>query len=254
MGEGEEVRFGGGGSAGEISGDAPENGFSDALALMLGGIEEEALVRGVADERDLGEHGRHVGSGEDQERSVLDAAVGFLAADRLELRGEGLLNIRREAAGFDHFVSARDFAKQIREFVERRFGGSIFARGKVTGFGGVGEAKVKGFRPADVMKVAGVGMHGDKQIRVRIVGDGGALFERDVAIVAARVHDFRAGKILLNKLAEAEADVEAEIFFEEAVVAGSAGIVTPVAWVDGDAADLEAELAGEGELPRGNVG
>lgn len=87
-------------------------------------------------------------------------------------------------------------------------------------------------------------MDADEEIGLRLVGDGGAGFERNKSIVGAGVDDLRA-ETIVQKLAEAKSYVEHNIFFADAADAEGAGIVPAVAGVDDNAIDLEAERADE---------
>ena len=88
-------------------------------------------------------------------------------------------------------------------------------------------------------------MNGNKQVGFGVVGHGGTLFERNEGVVFPRVNDFRAGKFLFDKMAQAKRDVQAKIFLHQAVRPDGSGIVSAMARIDDDAADFQAERAGE---------
>src|SRR5512135_1737046 len=85
-------------------------------------------------------------------------------------------------------------------------------------------------------------MHRDEQVRLLLIGDGGARFKRDEGVVVARVDDVGT-EAVLKQLAEAKRDVENEIFFVQAVRADGTGVMPAMTGVNDDASDFEAQRA-----------
>ena len=88
-------------------------------------------------------------------------------------------------------------------------------------------------------------MDGQEQVGLLLVGDGRPGLERNEGVVGARVDDFRV-QAFLDQPADAQRDVEDQVLFEQALDSFGALVVPAVAGVDDDAADLEAEGAGQG--------
>jgi len=230
----------------EVGQDAAIEAFGYALALFV--LEKESLVGGIADEGNFGEYGGHVGAGENDEGSTFYAAVGFLAADELKPLGERILNVGGKLAGFGEVLVASDFFDELGKIVKKGVADGVLPRSDLTSFGRSGKADVVSFDAADLAHVARIGVDGDEKVSLRVVGDGGALFERDVSVVGASVDDLRAGNVFPDHASEAESYVETKIFLHKAAGTDGAGVVSAVAGIDGDAVDLEAKFASEGEL------
>src|SRR5271156_3416444 len=88
-------------------------------------------------------------------------------------------------------------------------------------------------------------MHRDKQVGLRLIGDGGARLKRDEGVVAAG-KDYVRAEALLEQLAEPEGHVENYVFFLNAIRAERARVVASVAGIDHDAANLETKRAHHG--------
>ncbi len=159
-----------------------------------------------------------------------------------------VLNFGGKELGFGYFLVVGDFLYEIREIVQRGLRECIFADGQLSGFGGSGETEIVGFDAPDLGAVAGVGVNGDEEIRIRAIGDSGAFFERNVGIVLAGENDFGTGDIFFDHLTQPKGDVEAEIFLEKAVGALGSGVKTAVAWIDNNAINLQTQFTSQGEL------
>jgi hypothetical protein len=95
------------------------------------------------------------------------------------------------------------------------------------------------------MILAGVCVYGDKKVGVRFIGNSSALFQRDEGIIGTREDDFRARQALLDNFAEAEGNVQAQIFLHQTGWADGAGVMAAVSRVNYDTSDFEAEGAGK---------
>ena len=189
--------------AGFVFGYAFEEAFGDALAVV--GVAELVGVGGVGDEGDLGEDGGHVGSDEDDEGSLFDAAVfeafvGGRAGAGGQAGVEGLLDVGGELAGLLDLVLEGDFFDEVGELVDGLAGDGVLAGGDLEGVGGLGEVEVVGFDSAGGFVWGGVGVDGEEEVGLGLVGDGGAGFEGDEGVVGAGVDDLGA-EALVEELA-----------------------------------------------------
>ena len=100
-------------------------------------------------------------------------------------------------------------------------GDGVLASGDAHGVGVAGEVEVIDFDAANFSFRRTVGVDADEEISLRFVGDGGAGFEWDEGVVGAGVDDLRA-EAVVEKFAEAESDVEDNIFFADAADAEGA--------------------------------
>jgi len=264
--------LGGGGSGvgegADVAGNAFEEAFGDALFVV--GLAELRGVSGVGDEGDLGEDGGHIGADKDDEGSFFDASVFERAATAdtgstagaeagaSVFGGTGETGIERgfdvggELAGLGKFVFEGDLSDEVRELRDGLAGDSVFAGGNFEGVGLLGEVEVVGFDAAGGGIGRGVGVDGEEEVGLGLVGDGGAGLKRDKGIVGAGVDDLGA-ELLVEQRTEAEGDVEDDIFFLQAVDAEGSGVVAAVAGVDDDAVDFEAEGADERGLAGGGL-
>src|SRR5258708_20025485 len=87
-------------------------------------------------------------------------------------------------------------------------------------------------------------MDRNEQVRLLLVGDRSASLKRNEGVVLASV-DHVGAKAGLQQLTQPPADVEHQIFLLEAVGADGAGIVSPVARIDDDPADLQSQGANQ---------
>src|SRR5215471_15658323 len=212
--------------------------LGDALAVFAGA--QAVLVGWIADERNLGKDGGHVGTDEHDERCLLHAAIADGGTSCGQAAVQGFLNVGGEFAGFFDFFFQGNLLDQILKLVDGCFGDGILAGGNFESIGRGSEVQIIGLNAACVGIVAGVGMDRDEQVGALLIGDGGAGFERDEGIVLAGVDDFGA-EAGLEQFAETAADVENQVFLFYAVGADSAGIVAAVSGIDDNLADLEAE-------------
>ena len=88
-------------------------------------------------------------------------------------------------------------------------------------------------------------MDRNEEIRLSVVGDLRALFERYEGVILARINHLRTWKLLLDHAAKAQCDIEAEILLEQAVRADRASIVATMAGIDHDAMNFQAKSARE---------
>ncbi len=112
-----------------------------------------------------------------------------------------------------------------------------------------GEVQVIRFDAARFAILAGIGVHGNKQVSLGFVGDFRAPFQRNERVILARKHDIRAGQSLLNYFAEAQRHVQAQIFFHQSRWPDRSGVVAAVSRVDHDSADLQSQRARQRMLP-----
>ena len=134
---------------------------------------------------------------------------------------------------------------EVGKIVEGRLRGGVFARGKFPGLLRGCQAQVVRFNAASFVEVAGICVNGDEEVRVGGIGDGGAIFQRNVPVVLARVDYFRTGNVFFNELTQPQRHIETEIFFKETVRSFCAGVVASMPGIDGDAADLQTQFPRE---------
>jgi Thioredoxin len=161
--------------------DAFEESLGDFLTLIRA-LEELFVVR-VGDKTDLGEDGRHGGADQDDEGRLAHAAIARADVHLHRARPEGGLDFLGEVARFFELGLQHGFMKQIVEVGDGARGGGVFARGEIeTGLVG-GEIEVVGFDAGGAGLGRRVGVDGDEQIGFLVVGDAGAIFERNENIV-----------------------------------------------------------------------
>ena len=96
------------------------------------------------------------------------------------------------------------------------------------------EIRVVRFHAAGRGQIAVVGVHGDEQIGLRLVGDAGAIVERNVVVVLTRVDHFHA-EAAFEQLAQTLRDFKHQIFFQQAATADGAEVPAAVSGIDDDA-------------------
>ena len=224
-------------------GDAFVERFGDLLADP--GLTELFFVPGIAEEADFGEDAGHVGTDQDHERGAFDAAITDVGGGVVPAFVECAVDAGGELAGLVNFVFEGDFLEKIAEFEDAAFGCSVFAGGGFESRFRGGEAEEKGLDAGDGLEGRTIGVDGEKQVGLAIVGHFGSLLERDETIVLAGENDFGT-EAVFEERAEAEADIEDHLFFREAGGAGCSVIVAAVAGVEDDTANFESEGAGEG--------
>ena len=163
---------------------------------------------------------------------------------------ERVLHVGGELARFVDLVLQCDLLHQVAELVDRLFADRIFAGGDFQGVGWRIEVEVVGLDAARRGILAGVGVDGDEQIGLMLIGDGGARLQRNEGVVVAGVDDVGA-QLALQQPAQAQRDVEHQIFFQQAVGADGSGVVAAVTGIDDDASDLQAESANQRALAVG---
>ena len=167
---------------------------------------------------------------------------------------ERLLHVGSELARFVDFVLEGNFLYQVRELMDGFVGDRIFPGGYFERIGRGGEVEVIGLHPASRGVRAGVGVNGKEEIGLRLVGDGCTGLQRYEGIVIAGIDDVGT-QALLEQLAKTQGDVEHHLLFFNATRSHGAGVVSAMAGIDDDAADLEAEGAHQGALAgRGRLG
>ena len=189
----------------------------------------------------------HVGADQNHEGRFLDATIAQSRIAFFEVGVERLLHIRGELAGLVNFVFQRDFFYQAGELVNGLVGDGVFAGGDFQRVRRSREVEVVGFYAAGGRVGAGVGVYGEEEVGLGLVGDGGAGFEGDEGVVVAGVDDV-GSEALLEQLAEAQGYVEDDLFFFNSSGTGGAGVVAAVAGVDDDASDFQAQGAHQGAL------
>ena len=114
---------------------------------------------------------------------------------------------------------------------------------------------------------AGVGVDRDEQVGLVVVGEGGALVERDLLVLVARQEGLQA-ELVRDRRAQLARDRERDVLLERAARALGADLVAAVAGVDDDRAQAgslgraasrgraRGARSGDGELgsPRGPAG
>ena len=85
-------------------------------------------------------------------------------------------------------------------------------------------------------------MDRNEQVGLLLVGDRGASLQRNESVVLAG-KDHVSAEAGLQQLAQSPADVEHQIFFLQAIGTDGAGIVSAVAGIDHDPADLQSQGA-----------
>src|SRR6266498_3129019 len=83
-------------------------------------------------------------------------------------------------------------------------------------------------------------MDGDEQVRLLLVGDGGASLKRDKSIVTAGVNHVRA-KPGTQQLAQPSSHIKYEFLLFKTVGTDGAGIVAAMPGVDDDPPDFQTE-------------
>ena len=88
-------------------------------------------------------------------------------------------------------------------------------------------------------------MDREEQVGLVLVGNRGALVQRDKSVIGTGEHDFGAHP-LLNQFGEPERDVENNVFFEDTVRSDSPVVVAAVSGVDNDAVHFKTEGSRQG--------
>src|SRR6202000_485969 len=113
-----------------------------------------------------------------------------------------------------------------------------------------GEVEVIGFHSAGGGVGAGVGVDGKEEVGLRLVGDRRTGLQGYEGIVIAGI-DGVGSQALLKQLAETQGYVEHHLLFFDSTRSCGAGVVSAVAGIDDDAADLEAKGAYQRSLAGG---
>ncbi len=167
---------------------------------------------------------------------------------------ERLLHVGGKFARFVDLVLEGNFLYQVRELVDGFVGDSIFTGSYFQRIGRGGEVEVIGLDSACRRVGTGVGVNGKEEIGLRLVGDGRSGLQRNEGVVIAGKDDVGA-QALLEQLAQAQRDIEHHLLFFNATRSHGAGVMSTMAGIDDDAADLETECAHQGALAgRGRIG
>lgn len=213
------------------------------LALVA---DKESLLLGVADEANLGEHRGHGRLVDDEKFGLLDAAV-----DGVEVGVVLLLHVLSEVEAFFEvgvLVHSEHHIALGRVGVEALVGGIVLIVGLEEDVGvflfsdlhvglALGETHHESLDAGGRRGGMGVGVDGDEEVGLGLVGHVGALGESDVLVGGTGVEHFDIGVIVLDEFAEFFRDREDEVFLL-APAADGAGFVAPVTGVDHDSFHL----------------
>src|SRR5277367_4048281 len=100
--------------------------------------------------------------------------------------------------------------------MNRRSADGVFAGSNVERGGVGGEVEVVNLDAAGGGIRRAVGVDGEEEVGLRLVGDGGASFERDERVVRTGVNDLRA-KPIMQQFADPQRDIQHDVFFLNAV-------------------------------------
>ncbi len=90
-------------------------------------------------------------------------------------------------------------------------------------------------------------MNRNEEVCLLFVGNGGARLQRDKSIIIAGVNHFRA-QTVSSIFAQLQCDIQHQIFFRQAIGPDGAGVVTAMACIHHDLADLQSQRANQRTL------
>src|SRR5581483_7733776 len=93
-------------------------------------------------------------------------------------------------------------------------------------------------------------MNGHEQVGLFAIGDGGASLERNEGIVLTGVDHVRT-EPALQQFAEAATNLQNQVLFLQTIRADGSGVMTAVAGIDDNAADLKTKRADQGTVAAG---
>ncbi len=128
----------------------------------------------------------------------------------------------------------------------------VLARGHVERRRVARKVQVVGLDAARGLVLRAVGVDGEEEVGLRLVGDRGARLERDERVVGPRVDDLRA-QPLVQQFAQPQRDIEHHVLLLDPVHAQCSGVVTAVAGVDHDPPNLQSQRTHQAGLTIGRL-
>ena len=212
-----------------------------------------AFLLGVGDKSHLEEDGRASCFEKYPERSLLHASV-----RAVEMSHKAFLDLLRELKGLIHETILHQFEHYIgvnrvriealigRFIVRLQFHHGILAHGDIEvllHFLGTEDKSLDSF---GVLGRRGVGMYGDKEVRVVFVRDVRACLEGDKDVRGARIYHFHVRILLIQELSHLEDEGEVEVFlFREPPY--RSGVFSSMPGIEDDGVVRLSRACGEGE-------